>query len=129
MNREITYESNSNIVKAEYIDTDLYIYLDNLQRISEPIIKQSEMYYNCLLIIHEARLLESESKSIIDITKESLMDIGLLYIDDYLAIEGDRDVLGLSINSNSWADLRYEFNDISCFFDEIYDCFGGEILG
>lgn len=57
MNREITYESNSNIVKAEYIDTDLYIYLDNLQRISEPIIKQSEMYYNCLLIIHEARLL------------------------------------------------------------------------
>lgn len=92
MNREITYESNSNIVKAEYIDTDLYIYLDNLQRISEPIIKQSEMYYNCLLIIHEARLLESESKSIIDITKESLMDIGLLYIDDYLAIEGDRDV-------------------------------------
>lgn len=92
LNREITYESNSNIVKAEYIDTDLYIYLDNLQRISEPIIKQSEMYYNCLLIIHEARLLESESKSIIDITKESLMDIGLLYIDDYLAIEGDRDV-------------------------------------
>lgn len=128
LNKEITCDTNSNIVKAEFIGKELYIYLDNISRVSEPIIKQSEMYYNCLLIIHGARLLESESKSIIDITNEELFDIGLFYIDDHFVIEGYRDVIGLSLKSNSWVDLRYEFDDISCYFDEIYDYFSDETL-
>lgn len=128
LDRQITYDSNTCIGKAEYHKSDLYLYIDNLQSIGRPFIKQSEMYFNCLLVIHGAKLMTSNDNSLVDITQEILEDVGIFFIDGYLRIQGDRDIIEVKNSNNSWVDFSFEFEDLSCYFDEIYDYFGGEML-
>lgn len=124
LDRRLTYDSNTSIVKAAYYGADLFLYIDTLERIGKPVIKQSEMYFNCLLVIHGARLLATDEGPLIEITHERFEDVEVFFIDGRLRIQGDRVITKGKDAGDSRVDLTFEFEDISCYFDDIYDYFG-----
>ena len=148
----LTFEAN--ICRVEYKDDnenkckDLYLYIDVLNTVDKPIVREEERYWNCLFVIHGARL---ASKKVEDYTckidQETLDDLRMrlsyrsLYMSfRELLMDGCEDVsiyykegvirlsgYGADASCSSlWA--NFEFESVSCYFDQIYDYMTGETL-
>ena len=155
LNDFLTFEAN--ICRVEYMDDnenkckDLYLYIDVLNTVDKPIVREEERYWNCLFIIHGARLAPQKVEDFsCTITQERLDelrkmlsyrtlymsfrelltdgcdDVSIYYKEGVIRLSG----YGTDANSSSlWAKFEFEFDSVSCYFDEIYDYMTGETLG
>lgn len=143
--------SESEIVKAEYIGKNLYLYLSRMDWFTNPIVKEGECYWNCLLVIKNAI---SESSTIermtLKISEKRLYDLKdvlkhrSLYMsfkeflndgssDTSISFDGnDLCIKGYGRNfenSSLWVNIWLSFESLEFYCDGIYDYMTGDTIG
>lgn len=142
--------SESEIVKAEFKGKDLYLYLSRMDWFTNPIVKEGECYWNCLLIIQNAISESSTAERMsLKIAEKRLYDLKdmlkyrSLYMsfkeflndgasDTTISFDGnDLCIKGYGRNlehSSLWVNLWLGFDSLEFYCDEIYDYMTGESL-
>ncbi len=143
--------SESEIVKVEYKEKDLYLYMSRMDWFTKPIVKEGECYWQCLLVIKNATMsplrvdrlaVKLPGRRMEELS--SILKYRSLYMsfkeficdgaeDATITVDGDSLHIGGYgrdfENSSLWVDLWLDFDELEFYCDEIYDYMTGETIG